>query len=215
MIFGIKPEVNKKRRVSKPSEKPKAVYDLLNSVGAINDLNGTHGTEFTSEWVKDKDKWRKFFNKNIAYLVMLKELVESDKYNPDAIISANITWAHNKPSEPIGRLVSVKGVFGDIHDTSGVSHIKFYPVEVPNGLPKFDGPTLIFDPVIADEVGQSNKAFDEDVEHKGPIMFADDYIKQCEAKKDGGDLEIIQDPKFNTPEAQQKFVDAFNKGITE
>ena len=50
------------------------------SVGAIGDLNGTHGTEFSSEWVKDKDKWRKFYNKNRDYLLSLKKLAESGQY---------------------------------------------------------------------------------------------------------------------------------------
>jgi len=186
LIFGIKPEVNKKRRVSKPSEKPKAVYDLLNSVGAINDLNGTHGTEFTSEWVKDKDKWRKFFSKNRGYLLSLKKLAESGQYVCHVIFEAPSVEKEikEKAEKDLGFEVNVN------QESAGV-----YIVSRPNGLPKFDGPNLIidsttlekqglkFDPVIADEVGQSNKAFEEDVEHKGPIMFADDYIKQCEAKK--------------------------------
>ncbi len=85
LIFGIKPEVKKKRKVSKPSEKPKAVYDLINSVGNLPFINSARGMGFTGEWIKDKKDWQKFFNKNKEYLLTIKVLIEKDGYMPDEV----------------------------------------------------------------------------------------------------------------------------------
>lgn len=167
LIFGKKTEVKKKRKLSKPSEKPKAVYDLLNGFGAIRDINSTHGTEFSSEWVKDKNTWRKFFYKNRVYLISLKESYYSIgwKYNPDAIIQApsieneikekaekdlgfEVTVNHGPAGVyTINPKIGAYGTFGSLENISGGiinnNQTGACIVNSPNELPMLDGLSLI------------------------------------------------------------------------
>lgn len=66
IIFGTKPEVKKKRRLSKTSEKPKAVYDLFIEYNQLKDLTMGTNVNFTGTWAYDKEVWRKFYAKNNA-----------------------------------------------------------------------------------------------------------------------------------------------------